>query len=246
VFSAPSSALERERLIMLRAMAISAVILASGVCRASAVVVSFDDLTSGLDLTGSGYAGLTWVVGNAGVSSNIGYWRTPLEQKNNYPHSPPRNVINAWGCTEIGIGFPSAVAVEGAYIAAQGDPIAWTPSLTVRGYLGGQFVASTSAFTTIGTSPAWFNMDFVGVDRIVFETVPVWFGGGGFGMDDLTFTYVPEPAGLPAIGLLHVWLLRRRWRRERVGRELKGTRPLILRVVSLLVTLGEDKAAVVT
>jgi hypothetical protein len=179
---------------------------------AAAVVVSFDDLTSGLDLTGSGYAGLTWEVGNAGLGGHVGYWVAASSQST-HPHSAPLVVTNAWGCTEIGIGFPSTVDVHGAYIAAQGDPISWTPSLTVEGYLGSELVGTTTPFTNVGAAPVWFDMNLSNVDRIVFQSVPVHVGAGWFGMDDLTFTYIPEPASLPLLGLLGVcFLRRRRWR----------------------------------
>jgi hypothetical protein len=193
---------------MLRAIAISAVILASGVCRASAVVVSFDDLTVDQDLTNSSFAGLIWEVGTAGYYGQNGFWYA--SSRTDHPNSLPYSAINAGGCTQIGISFPMIVSVQGAYVAAQGDQIAWTTGVTVHGYRSGQPVSSTSMFTNIGVTPAWFEMNLVDVDRIVFDSVPVFHGGGAFGMDDLTFRYIPEPAALPLLGLLGVCFLRRR------------------------------------
>jgi hypothetical protein len=178
---------------------------------ATPVVVDFDSLSVLLDLTNTGYAGLTWEPGNAGYGGKIGYWVLSSSTTAGYPHSIPNNVSNGWGCTEIGIGFPTVVDLQGAYIAGQGDE-QWTTGVRVHGYLAGQFVGSTPWFTSISSTPIWFDINLTGVDRILVESVPTYFGGGWFGMDDLTFTYIPEPAGLAALAALSACFLRRRRR----------------------------------
>jgi uncharacterized protein (TIGR03382 family) len=181
---------------------------------ADAVVLNFDDLTHDMKLTGTSYSGLTWEEGSIGVGGVTGYWEA-LTGSFNYPHSVPTNVVNAGGSTLIGIQFPSAVDMMGSYVAVQGNGnIGWTTGLRVHGYNAGQEVAATDWFTTISTTPAWFDMTaLTNVDRIVFESVPVYENTGYYGLDDLTFTYVPEPAGI-SLGLLALGgLLQRRRRR---------------------------------
>jgi MYXO-CTERM domain-containing protein len=180
---------------------------------ADAIVVNFDGLSHDTVLTGTQYAGLGWEMGNVGVGGVNGYWLALISR--NYPHSAPGNLINAGGCTSIGITFPSAANLSGAYVAVQGDgALIWTTGLRAHGYNSGQEVAVTNWFTTISTTPEWFDMSaLTNVDRIVFESVPVYENTGYYGLDDLTFTYVPEPAGI-SLGLLSLGglLLRRRRR----------------------------------
>ena len=172
-----------------------------------AIIVDFDDLDYEFHITGSGYAGLTWDTGNQGYQNNTGYWKVPKYGGNSYPHSTPHNAINTWGCTLLGIGFPTEVDVLGAYFAAQGYVTNWTTGVRVHGYRSGVEVATTPWFNDIDAQPDWFAMNLNGVDRIVIESVPVKEGGGWYGMDDLT--YIPEPATLLLLGLSGLALLRK-------------------------------------
>ena len=190
----------------------------AGAGRAGQTIVDFDDLqyADSFNLTGTGYAALTWESGNAGYGGNTGYWATTANyDPQKYPHSQPRNVVNGWGCSQIGIAFPDPVDMEGAYIAGQGSPGLWTTMVRSWGYRAGQSVGVTDWFTNISTNPAWFDMSaLTDVDRIVFESIPVYHGSGWFGLDDLTFTYVPEPTGLAALSSAAAALLARRRRAE--------------------------------
>jgi hypothetical protein len=156
------------------------------------VVVNFDDLADGYVLTGSNYAGLTWELGNNGYNNNQGSWGIP-SYSTHYPYSEPQNAINLWGCTLLGIGFPTQVDVSGAYFAGQGSEANWTNKVRVHGYRNGSEIATTDWFTDIDSHPDWFAMNLTQVDRIVIESNPVWNGGGWYGMDNLTYD-VPEPA----------------------------------------------------
>jgi hypothetical protein len=169
------------------------------------VVVNFDDLPGNYVLTGSNYAGLTWELGNNGYNDNQGYWVTYSD----YPYSEPLNAINAWGCTFLGIGFPTQVDVSGAYFAAQGSDGNWTNEIRVHGYRNGSEIATTDWFTDIDLHPDWFAMNLNQVDRIVIECTPVNDGGGWYGMDDLTYV-VPEPATMSLLCLGALSLLRRK------------------------------------
>ena len=117
-----------------------------------------------------------------------GSWAVPSRRATTFPHSGSHNVVNKWGDTRMGIGFPNVVDVHGAYLAGQAGEGAWATGLRVVGYLEGEEVASTDWFRDIGNEPIWFEMNLCGVDRIVILSEPVLEGGGWYGMDDLTFT----------------------------------------------------------
>jgi len=173
------------------------------------IVVDFDDVPAGTILTGSDYGGLTWEQGNAGYQGKQGYWMIPEEPRpNNYPYSPPHNVINGWGCTRIGIGFGAEVDVLGAYFAGQGAGDSYTIGVRVHGYNGAAQISETPWFYDIDEHPDWFAMNLTGVDRIVIESIPVNEGGGWYGMDNLT--YIPEPTTLSLLGFGGLPLMRKR------------------------------------
>ncbi|MDO8585417.1 MAG: PEP-CTERM sorting domain-containing protein [Armatimonadota bacterium] len=156
------------------------------------VVVDFEEVPGNV-LTGTDYAGLVWELGNAGALGNQGYW---LVSASGYPHSGHYYVMNAYGSTLMGIGFPIVVNVTGAYFAAQGAPIGWTTGLRVHGYRSGLEVGVTDWFTDIDTQSDWFAIGLNNVDRIVVESVPVLEGGGIYAMDDFTYEPVPEPSSI--------------------------------------------------
>ncbi len=175
-----------------------------------ATVLDFEDLSYEQHISGTNYAGLFWEYGNQGYQGNIGSWACPPNLSSNYPYSGKHNLTNTWGCTLIGIKFPTIVDVEGAYFAGQGSysSFVWTTGVRVHGYLDNIEIAITNWFTDIDNNPDWFAMNLYNVDRIVIESIPVIQGGGWYGMDDLTFT--PEPATLLLLGLGGLFLRRKR------------------------------------
>jgi hypothetical protein len=116
-----------------------------------------------------------------------GTWNSPSIRATYYPNSGIHNVTNKWGDTRMGIGFRGVVDVRGVYVSGQAAQGAWTTGLRAVGYLNGTEVASTPWFRDIDDTPSWFNIDFQGVDRIVFEAEPVIYGAGWYAIDDLTF-----------------------------------------------------------
>ena len=171
-----------------------------------AVVIDFEDLTPGQNISGTNYAGLYWEEGNAGYIGNQGYWSFP-SRGSAYPHSGTHSLINAWGCTLIGFQFPEPVNVMGAYFAAQGlEP--WTTAIRAHGYLDGVQISTTDWFNDIDEFPDWFAMNLFNVDRVVIESVPRDDGIGWYGMDDLTFV-IPEPATLSLVAAGMALLKRR-------------------------------------
>jgi len=117
-----------------------------------------------------------------------GGWVVPSRRDTFYPSSGEHNVINQWGDTLMGIGFPEVVDVHGAFFAGQAESGVWTTGIRVHGYRNGQVVQQTEWFRNIGKKPKWFAMNLRGVDRIVIESEPVLNGGGWYGMDDLTYS----------------------------------------------------------
>ena len=122
-----------------------------------------------------------------GGDRDHGDWWIPVRNAIYFPHSGTRNVINKWGDTRMGIGFPGLVDVTGAYFAGQAAEGAWTTGVQVTGYRKGEKVATTDWFHEIGRTPVWFAMDLHNVDRIEIQSIGVFNGGGWYGMDDLTY-----------------------------------------------------------
>jgi hypothetical protein len=175
------------------------VLSACGLSPLYAVVLGFEDLTQSQSISETLYAGLFWEKGNAGYNGNEGFWSAD-SGVNHYPHSGDRNLINRWGCTQLGIQFPQPVTVLGAYIAGQGTSNNWTTGIRVHGYANHVEIATTDWFQDIDTHPDWFAVNFFKVDRIVFESIPVSSGGGWYGLDDLTYE-IPEPTTLSLLAL---------------------------------------------
>jgi hypothetical protein len=69
--------------------------------------------------------------------------------------------------------------------------------LTVQGFLGGALLYSVELALN-NLSPTWLQADFLGVDRLTFDT-----SGSHFAMDDFTFNEsapVPEPSTFLLLG----------------------------------------------
>jgi hypothetical protein len=190
--------------------------LASGTVNSA--VVTFDDLSSGANISGTNYAGLTWEQGNSAYAGNDGFWLVP--GSSNHPVSG-KNVTNAWGSTLMGISFSEEVNISGAYFSGQGVIGSWTTGVRVLGYLDGVHTETTAWFNDIDASADWFAINLNNVDRIVIEAVavdygdeydPIPNGAGWYGMDNLTYSVVPIPAAVwlfgSGLGLLG-WFRRR-------------------------------------
>jgi hypothetical protein len=174
---------------------------------AGAVVLTFDDLTAPVMLTGSNYAGLTWETGNLGTDGFNGKW-VVASGSFSYPHSAPNVLADGFAATLMGIGFPSPVNMDGVFVAGIGNaPTLWY-SIRAHGYLGGT-ETNVTPLAGVTTTPYWFDLSTLNnVDRIVFESMaPPADPVGIYSLDDLTFTYIPEPAGvsLLAVGGLLLW-----------------------------------------
>jgi hypothetical protein len=117
-----------------------------------------------------------------------GVWAVPTPQATTKPHSGMHNVVNKWGDTHMGIGFPAPVNVEGAWFSGQAATGVWAPSIRVIGYRSGKEVARTDWFNNIGPQPDWFPMNLSGVDRIVISAAPAFDNAAWYAMDDLTYS----------------------------------------------------------
>ncbi|MFQ5429259.1 MAG: hypothetical protein ACE5E1_03015, partial [Phycisphaerae bacterium] len=117
-----------------------------------------------------------------------GTWFVPSRRATFFPASGSNNVVNKWGDTKMGIAFPSATDVYGACFAGQGGgPAVWAKGIRVHGYRDGKLVGTTDWFTEITDAPTHFDINLLGVDRIVIEAKPARDGSGWYGMDDFVF-----------------------------------------------------------
>ena len=116
-----------------------------------------------------------------------GEWVVPGPSASEHPHSGRHLVVNKWGDTRMGIGFPGLMDVYGAYFAAEGGPGSVTTGVRAIGYRQGQVVGQTDWLTSLGATPKLLAMNLREVDRIVIESQPVTGGAGWYSMDDLAF-----------------------------------------------------------
>jgi hypothetical protein len=121
-----------------------------------------------------------------------GVWMVPTLAATRSPHSGVHNAVNKWGDTRMGIGFPGAADVQGAYFAGQAASGAWTPAVRAIGYFHGEQVGETAWFDQLGSEPQWFAMNLHKIDRLEIVSQPVLNGGGWYGLDDLTYTLLPD------------------------------------------------------
>lgn len=123
-----------------------------------------------------------------------GEWEVPSMRSTQSAHSGTRHVINRWGDTNLGLGFPGQVDLQGAWLAGQGTLGSWTSGVQVVGFRGGVEVERTEWFQTIGETPAWFAIGLEDVDRVEFHARAAIEGSGWYALDDLTFA--PEGGGV--------------------------------------------------
>ena len=124
-----------------------------------------------------------------------GYWEIPTRKHTHFPHSGVHYATNAWGDTNLGLGFGEPVDLVGTWVTGQElEPRAWTSGLQVVGFLRGEEVARTDWFEAIDHVPSWFAIGLTQVDRVEFVARPMIGGAGYYGIDDLTFV---RPAAVP-------------------------------------------------
>ncbi|HVS18809.1 MAG TPA: hypothetical protein VMT18_09445 [Planctomycetota bacterium] len=132
------------------------------------------------------------VAGPDGVSPKArngaqGEWEVPSLRSTQSAHSGTRHVINRWGDTNLGLGFPDQVDVQGAWLAGQGTLGSWTTGVQVVGFRDGVEVGRTGWFETIEAEPTWFEIGLQDVDRVEFHARAVIEGSGWYALDDLTY-----------------------------------------------------------
>ena len=117
-----------------------------------------------------------------------GAWMVPSRNSTYHAHSGAHYIMNRWGDTRMGIGFPGGAQVHGAWIAAQDKDGLGLPGVKAVGYLAGEKVAETEWLREVGKTPTWLAMEFPEVDRIEILSEPFLLGGAWYALDDLTFT----------------------------------------------------------
>jgi hypothetical protein len=198
----------------MRYLLLAAVLLIS-LTRTGAATLTFDDLPEPVDYgTVTNYGGLQW--------TNFSYLNTVIEARrfgsNGYTFGTVSSPHIAFNFFERPASFMSATPfnLDSAYLTG-----AWNDGLQVE--VQG-FVRSTLTYDRIytvnSTNPALIVFDYVGVNRVTFNS----FGGVAhgypsgrgvyFAMDNLTISAVPEPSGWALIGL---WVVSLALFRERLA-----------------------------
>jgi len=122
-----------------------------------------------------------------------GEWLVPPLAAMGAAHSGAKHVTNRWGDVRMGIAFPHALRVDGAWIGGMSDPAVWSPAIRALGFREGQLIATTGWFRDLTLEPRWFPIHFAGVDRIVIEAEPIIGGAAWYALDDLTLTGLTAP-----------------------------------------------------
>ena len=128
-----------------------------------------------------------------GRQGDRGEWAIPSRGATYYPFSGDHCAVNKWGDPCMAISFPTPVDLHGAYFAGQGGQGAWALGVRVIGYRDSAEVETTDWFRDIGAGAVWFDMNLLGVDRVVIQSIPAINGRGWYAMDDLTYTPVARP-----------------------------------------------------
>jgi hypothetical protein len=159
----------------------------------SATVLTFDDIGEGSIV--SGYGGLNWdnmmtLNGKTYVTQNSGYFNGTVSGSN--------VAFNAFA--NQAVVSNSQFDFNGAYFTA-----AWNNGLSIhiQGY-DANFLKYDTTLTVDTTGPTYFNLGFLDIDKLVFNSfggVSAGLGGVGehFVMDNFTFNEnvpVPEPSTL--------------------------------------------------
>ena len=118
-----------------------------------------------------------------------GRWVVPGARALFDAHSGQKYVINEWGDTRMGIGFPRDVDVHGAWFFPHGSGTDAIAARTIKaiGYRDGEPIKETAWHKVAGAGMSYFEMDLDGVDRIEIVATPSPQGGGWYGMDDFAF-----------------------------------------------------------
>lgn len=169
---------------------------------ANATVVTFDDLGSGNNLVSAGYQGLNWT-GIYTLNNNWGY--------GNHAVSGAGYVYG--GCCgssdTISTNSGTFDLVNGYFSTLQN----YGAQFNVYGYLGGLEIYSKTISTS--AAPSLINFEFLGVDRVVFQSSYV----ANLAIDNLqisTANRVPEPnsIALLCLGLVGACLSRRKSKQQ--------------------------------
>lgn len=189
----------------MKTLKLAVVLVVTALCaQAQATVLTFDDVTTAerARLIGTNYGGLSWFFGfqilDGSSISNSGY--------NNGTVSGEYVAYNSSARSVSVTNYGSLFDFNGGYFTS-----AWRDNLniTIEGFLLGASTYSRT-ITVSSTSPTYFNLNFLDIDRLNFSSfggteTPGFSGRGAhFVLDNFTYNEtvsVPEPTSMALLGL---------------------------------------------
>ena len=177
------------------------------VAQAHATVINFDNLDAKGKLASinpnNPYAGLTW-------DKNWYLGDTTVGGYDNAAHSGTNFVNNGFGVKSLAIGSATGFDFAGAWFAAPNINGTRATSVNLSAYDAlGQLIGTTGD-VAITTNFVFVAANFMDVARLVVTRDRGYFAMDDFTLADAPSGQVPEPAGLFALGLGLVGLMRRR------------------------------------
>lgn len=172
---------------------ISSILLLSAmlVSSVNASVLTFDDLSTGVNNVADGYGGFDWNASSGGIYS-ISKDVLPGTGYDYGAVSGNTSVFNAYGSSgnTIDLAGSGTFDFNGASFTSAWDP----QDISFEGWSNGALLYTSANFAIDTTTPLFISLNWFGIDRLTINNT-----GSHWAMDNFTFN---EPVPVPAA----IWL----------------------------------------